>query len=332
MRVAFNTYSAAFDCPGGGEIQLLKTKEALEKRGMEVLLLDPRKPDLNGVRIVHHFSVQGGSMEFCSHVKENLGLPLAVSPILWLGGDKSAYPLDEIGRLLNLCDIILPNSTAELKLLSEFFDIPEGKFHVTRNSVDPEFAGPVEGELFREKFGVKGPFLLNAANIEPRKNQLNLIRAAGAMGMELILLGNVRVGTYFNACKEAGGSGVRYLGYVEHGSELLRSAYNACEAFVLPSLLETPGLAALEAAAAGARVVITGVGPIEEYFADMVTRVDPNDPDDIRRGIETELAARRDNSLSKRIMENFTWDKTALEVQEAYEKVLGGPAAPPGGG
>ena len=332
MRVVFNTYSAAFDCPGGGEIQLLKTKDALEKNSVEVSLFDPQKPEFTGAQIVHYFSVQGGSMEFCSHVKKTLGLPLAISPILWLGKDKTGYPLDEIRELLNLCDIIMPNSTAEVKLLSEFFDIPLSKFHVTRNAVDHVFATPVKGEIFRKEFGVRRPFLLNVANIEPRKNQLNLVRVARELDMELILLGNIRIQSYFDDCMEASGGGVRHIGYIEHGSELLRSAYSACEAFVLPSLLETPGLAALEAAASGARVVITNVGPIEEYFSDLVTYVDPNDLDDIRRGIENELANERDDALSKRIMENFTWDKTALEVIKGYEKVLNNQAAPLGGG
>ena len=39
---------------------------------------------------------------------------------------------------------------------------------------------------------------------------------------------------------------------MEHRDPLLALAYSACSVFALPSTLETPGLAALEAAAAGA--------------------------------------------------------------------------------
>lgn len=329
MHVVFNTYPVAFDCPGGGEIQLLKTKEALEKKGIEVLLYDPWNPRLSGAEVVHYFSVQSGAINFCSYVKRGKGLPLVISPIIWLGRDKQSYPLGEIKELFNLCDMILPNSVAELKQLSGFFEVPETKFHVTRNGIDPCFADPVTGEPFIERFGIKKPFLLNVANIEPRKNQINLIRAVKGMGIELILVGNVRDRPYFDECMEAGRGFTRHLGYLGHGSELLRSAYGLCDAFVLPSLLETPGLSALEAAAAGARIVVTGIGSAEEYFGRMATYVDPYDTDSIRRGIETELGVRRDEGLGKRVMENYTWERTALEVIGAYERVLGRSAGEP---
>ena len=51
---------------------------------------------------------------------------------------------------------------------------------------------------------------------------------------------------------------------------LQRSAYAAAEALVLPSFLETPGLVALEAAAAGIpRLVITNAGCTKEYFGNL---------------------------------------------------------------
>ena len=75
MRVLFNTYPVAFDCPGGGEIQLLESKKALERVGLEVLLYNFWHPRFDDVDLVHYFSVQGGSMNFCSHVKRR-GLPL----------------------------------------------------------------------------------------------------------------------------------------------------------------------------------------------------------------------------------------------------------------
>jgi len=41
---------------------------------------------------------------------------------------------------------------------------------------------------------------------------------------------------------------------------MLASAYAACDVFVLPSMFETPGIAALEAGLAGAKIVITKYG------------------------------------------------------------------------
>jgi glycosyltransferase involved in cell wall biosynthesis len=321
MRILFNTYPVAFDCIGGGEIQLLKTKEALEALGVVVSLFDTWDPQLDRHDLVHFFSVQGGSINFCSHVKRK-GLPLVISPVLWLGEEKEAYPLGEIRDLLHLADRALPNSHAELRLLADSFGLPATHFSVVPNGVDPDFARPVSPQVFRSACDLRGPFLLNVANIEPRKNQLTLIRAMKSLDVPLVLLGNVRDDEYFRQCLREGENLVRYLGYLENGSDLLVSAYKACEALVLPSLLETPGLAALEAAAAGARIVITEVGSTREYFGEYATYVNPHDERDINRGIAAELAACRDEALRRRILSRYTWTHAARQTMAVYETLI----------
>ena len=121
MRVLFNTYPVAFGCPGGGEIQLLRSKQALEALGVEVLLFDPWRPQFESVDVVHYYSVQGGSMNFCDYVK-NIGLPLLISPVLWLTEEnRGRFPMGEIHDLLVRCDRILPNSQPECDQLAEAF-------------------------------------------------------------------------------------------------------------------------------------------------------------------------------------------------------------------
>lgn len=321
MRILFNTYPVAFFYPGGGEIQLLKTKEGIEKKGIEVKLFNTWKPQLKKVDLVHYFSIMGDSVNFCSYVKK-IGLPLVISPIIWLGRDKETYPLAGMKALFDLCDLILPNSVMELEKFSRFFKIPKEKFFVVRNGVDPSFSSRIPENLFREKFGIKNEFLLNVANIERRKNQLSLIRAIKKMGLDLILFGNIRDESYFNKCMSEGKGFIKYLGYINHDSDTLKSAYRACKLFVLPSLLETPGLAALEAAAAGAKIVITEIGSTKEYFGNMATYVDPYDINDIHKTILRALRNKKNQGLSKYIIENFNWEKTGEQTIEAYQLVL----------
>ena len=136
MRVLFNTYSVAFDCPGGGEVMLLEYKSALEALGVEVILYDPWHPQFDQADLVHYFSVQGGSMNFCSHVKRR-GIPLLISPIIWLTAENvPTFPIEEIRTLLHNCDLILPNSKAEQNQLSEYFGLNRQKFAVVYNGIN----------------------------------------------------------------------------------------------------------------------------------------------------------------------------------------------------
>src|SRR5690606_22437409 len=114
-------YPTAFDCPGGGEIQLLKTKESLVRAGTHVRLYDQWNPDLGWPDVVHHFSVYGGSSVFCDYVKFQKKLPLAISPILWARGDTSGYPMEEIRHLLHVADVLFPNSEVEADALADVF-------------------------------------------------------------------------------------------------------------------------------------------------------------------------------------------------------------------
>jgi hypothetical protein len=62
--------------------------------------------------------------------------------------------------------------------------------------------------------------------------------------LKLVLIGHQRDPEYTKACFAEGAGQVIYAGTVAHDSPLLRSAYAACEGFVVPSTLESPRLEA----------------------------------------------------------------------------------------
>ncbi|MEZ4873250.1 MAG: glycosyltransferase [Bdellovibrionales bacterium] len=319
-----NTYPVAFACPGGGEIQFSKTHDALSAMGHSPLLYDQWHPQFDVCDIVHYFSLQGGSSSFCYYSKFSVQKPLVISPILWVGGDTSKYAMNEAIDLLNICDLALPNSDIEGDKLSQVCGVPREKFHTVYNGIDPIFFNSKESKsLFRDHFKQDRPFLLCVANIEYRKNQQNLIRAFELLNldMDLILLGNIRDKAYFKESVQ-GKKNTKYFGYLDHHSPLLRSAYAGCEAFVLPSQLETPGLAALEAAATGAKVLITEEGSASEYFEDMATYANPTDVDSIAHAIVSVLSKDHCDDLKNHVCEKFTWENAAMQTLNAYKDVL----------
>lgn len=321
MKIFFNTYPAAFQCPGGGEIQLLKSKEALERRGHEVVLFNQWQDDLSDADIIHHFSVQGGAYNICMYA-HNRGIPLVISPILWLSEYVDQYPMSEISLLTSIANVICPNSQAEVGRFLNHFDAPIGKYHITHNGVDSTFFEPVDPELFLSHFGLQQPFVLCVGNIEIRKNQSVLLEAARHLGVHVVLIGNIRDSGYFNRLNKLFSGRFSYLGFLEHDSELLRSAYSACQTFALPSLLETPGLAALEAAAAGVPLVITEEGCTQEYFGVEAFYVNPKSVNDVSNKLALAISVpRQSHSLRDRVRQ-YTWDRVAEELEAAYRQAM----------
>ncbi len=324
LRILIGSYPWAFDCPGGGERQLSAYYEHLRALGVSVNLFNQWKPQFREHDVFHFFSVMPGSFQLCEHAKKQ-GLRLVISPNLWVTEEtKYWYPHDEIKRLLTIADRVIVNSKMEADSLARVYELPLERFSVVYNGVEDMFLGAADSRDFKFRYGLESQrYLLNVANIEPRKNQLRLIEAIKRFpDLKLVVIGLARDESYRDECFKLAGDQLMFIGELPYGSPLLRSAYAGCEAFVMPSTLETPSIAALEAAATGAKLVITSVGSTTEYFADEAEYVSPDSTESISRGIERALHSPNTSKLRSRIGRSFTWRMIANDLREVYQGEL----------
>jgi len=227
--------------------------------------------------------------------------------------------------LFRNADLLLPNTRAEANIIRKCFPfISENKIQIIPNGVDEKFAES-DPNLFRKQYNVDYDFVLNIARLEPRKNQLSLIRALEETGLKLVIIGNQFVfPEYTKLCFSEAKRNVLFINELSHDSPLLASAYGAARVFALPSSEETPGISALEAAAAGSSVVVTERGGAQEYLQEFARYVDPTSIKDIRNKVLSAWDSNLDKEDQKRyIISNFSWSKVAELTLLAYEKVLG---------
>jgi glycosyltransferase involved in cell wall biosynthesis len=280
---------------------------------------------------------------------KNKGVKVALSSIFWSSfkramheggspGKKAELIARHLGKLLfpylptgrrrtmALSDIIFPNSEMEKDQLVRLFGMQEHKIRVVPNGIDRKFFDADPG-LFSDKFKLKG-FVLAVGRIEPRKNQLNLIRALTGSNKKLVIIGDPvsDYTDYHERCRKEAGENVVFLNGIKHGDELLASAYASCGVFAAPGWFETPGLAALEAAAAGAGIAITRYGCTEEYFRECAAYFDPSDAGDINKAVikAAYIDAGKKEELKKHIRENYLWENVALETLNGYKSIIKG--------
>jgi glycosyltransferase involved in cell wall biosynthesis len=322
MKILFNTYPIAFQTPGGGEVQLLEYKKYISDFGIDVDLFNQWHSKIKQYDLVHFFSCMPGS-EYFLHYAKNLGVPVFVSPNLWITEEtKNNYPFGQIQSHLNMADRVVCNSDAECRLLSRVFEVPIEKFICVYNGVEELFFESVDPKIFRDYHQIQSPFILNVANIEPRKNQLNLVRAIKKFPEhKLVIMGGIRDQEYADKVISEGGSQLLIIERQEYGSEMHRSAYAASDLFALPSTLETPGLAALEAGACGAPVLITQEGCAKEYFSNYAVYVDPVSVASIENGIQSALS-KSSPELRTLIKEKFTWNRVLQQLIRHYQNNL----------
>jgi len=165
--------------------------------------------------------------------------------------------------------------------------------------------------------------VLCPGRIEPRKNQLGLIRALEGTGVPLVVLGDAVPGheAYWAQCLKEAGPKVEFVHRLEHDDPLLASAYAGCRCLALASWYETPGLVALEAGMSGIPLVLPQGGCAQEYFGDFAVYVHPHDLLGIRQAVLNALSCARSRRLADHVRRNFSWNAVAAATREAYGKV-----------
>lgn len=326
-KVLYCAYPWAFDCPGGGERQLIAWSSHLNQLGITVNPFNQWEPNFESYDIFHFFSVMPGSIQLCEYAKSK-GLKLLVSPNLWVTEDtKMLYPHDEIDKLLRIADAVIVNSILEADQFSMVYRLPTEKIHVAYNGYESSFLDTVSAELFYERYpSIEGKtFLLNVANIEPRKNQLMLLRGAQELtNVYIVNVGFVRDERYALECRNVGKDKFIELGSLPYDSDILRSALSAAAGFVMPSMIETPSIAALEAAAYGKRLLITRIGSTTEYFGSAAIYVDPMSTHSIAKGLDEIFSCNRDHTLVSEFARKFSWTASAISLKATYANILDG--------
>jgi len=340
--------------PGGDAVQIERTREALERCGVRVVTSDAPRPPSGSFDVAHLFHLSRLDTFVQARSLEREGLPYVLSTIYWPTAELDARgnvglrqlvhavlppAVEEAAKnavravrarddwrvallthlrapvglrmrhLAHAARVLLPNSEAEAQELRR---LGGTRIRVVVNAADP----PPPPQPPR--IAVPARFLLSAGRVESRKNQLALVQALRGFPVPLLVVGDPGPmhRAYHRRLLAAADAAVAFVPALPR-SELF-SLYSAAEAHVAPAWYETPGLASLEAAAAGTRVVTTDRGCTREYFGDQAEYLDPGDRASIRAAVERALARPRDGALRDRVLREFTWERAAEQTLAAY--------------
>lgn len=190
-------------------------------------------------------------------------------------------------------------------------------------------------EKIKNKYNLPAKFALFTGNVNWNKNLLNLSKASVKADIDLVLIGksfeerNNLDHPELKSFKEflktfSSNSKIHILGFVT--DEDLVAITNLADVQLLPSLAEGFGLPILEAQICGTPVITSNISSMPEVAGRGALMVDPTSVEDISRAItriinNQEIREELINEGFKNI-KRFSWEKTAQETNEVYDKVL----------
>jgi glycosyltransferase involved in cell wall biosynthesis len=342
MKIVFASYQPLSILHGGPRVQTLQTKLELEKLGVRVELFDSWKHFVKEEKTFFHiFAANIGTYHLTS-ILHDFKLPFVASSIFYTRQSPFTIRLTlRLNKMLKtfktgiwtnyeftrqVCDwskAVLPNTTDEKKLVTQGLQIEPQKVTIVPNGVEARFKYG-DPSLFKKKYGID-KFILNVGHIGPaRKNVLQLIRAMQQIDHPSVIIGKVTDSPAAKEClaEAAKSKQITVIEGLDNDSDMLASAYAAADVFALPSLFETPGIAALEAGLAGAKIVITPIGGTKDYFGTMAEYVDPYSVDSIRNGITFALNSQKNSHLQQHIEKEFLWSRVAEKTLAVYKQVF----------
>lgn len=321
---------------GGDSVQLLKTADYLRRQGVVATINSGSVTDFADYDLIHLFNLTRITETYDYFLlAQKFHKPFVITPIywdleryyryidspeqLWLWEESRPYRAE----LLQNAAMIFPSSRAEGELIRSQYGeaLPCTTVY---NGVDPLEFGP-EAAAGKDRLGdpilPEGDFLLCAARVCPRKNQLPLSRAAEQLGLPLLLVGSAGNQQYLRKCLAH--KGVSYWGCWD--SSQLAALYRRARLHILCSLVETPGLSSLEAGACGCGLVTTREGSTSEYFGTLAAYCDPYEEDSLISAIETGLSLDCQPRLQTHILSNFSLDFCLKPLFDCYYTLAGKP-------
>lgn len=245
-----------------------------------------------------------------------------------------------VGKTVKRAAKIVTGSEFSRSAISRVYGLDPERIAVVPNAAGTHFrciSREAARAAVRQRFNIPGPFILNVGDLQPRKNQVGLIRGFEDMlatwpnlPHHLVLAGK----EHFNASavlravrRSRYADRIHLTGFVP--DEVLPQLYNACEFFVFPSFYEGFGLPVLEAMACGRAVACSNSSAVHEVADAAALLFDPESREQMARAmidlaVDGELRARMERLGLQRAAQ-FSWTRTAQRTLEIYNEVAEAP-------
>lgn len=284
--------------------------------------------------VVHGLDVYSSMAQMVILFAHKHRIPCIITCHTARGSPFSIFLQRPLGLAPSKADRLIAVSRAAARF-SRSLGFPEKRITVVQHGVDLScFKGEIDAFVMREELGIGDePLVVTASRLITRKSPDLLISAFAKVlkvvpDAKLVIAGSGREED--NLSRQIKGLNITNSVFMvgKLPKEKVAQLMAAADVFVLPSKVESFGLALLEASAAGVPVVCSNAGGVPEVFQDGFSALlyPPGDDNAMAKAI---ICLIQDRELAKKISANametvnrFTWEMTAERTLRVYEEVL----------
>lgn len=336
MKILIDTYNTAYQAEFGGiNLKVTKLYESLRAEGINIDYFDKKNTRIEEYDILHIIRPTYEHYPLILYAK-GAGVKIVISSVTQRTLKSYRKLMVALSRIhittvhslqkdiFNIADWIITESEEEIKFIRDCYSVKVDKFSVLPVGVD-ELKAKKKSNLVYNYVEPGKPYVLCTGRFDENKNQLRLIQALNGTDIPLILIGGPIPESkgYFEKCKKVARENIYFLGWVEHESELFTSAYQNASLVVMPSIVETFGIALFEGIAAGTNVLASNTIRLEEwgiasdsYFTNIY------DVDSIYKDIARKILAPVNQSTYENVMKKLSWKTVARKHIDIYNSII----------
>jgi glycosyltransferase involved in cell wall biosynthesis len=197
--------------------------------------------------------------------------------------------------------------------ICSYYNIPEADVHIIQNGVSDalmqfQSSNQEAIEVVEQNFGIKN-FILYTSRIEPRKNQLLLLKSYLKLelykrGIALIFIGqeSIHIPALTKLINSLSDEQKQLFYWIKQVSQPnLAAFYRACKLFVYPSKAEGFGIPPLEAAICGAPVLCSSATAMQDFTFFEHYRFDPADENDFVQKLSQMIDTAPSNAFIEKV-------------------------------
>ncbi len=229
---------------------------------------------------------------------------------------------------------LVVNSESTKRDIVQAYAYPEANMTVIPPAVDHAQYRPVDRKQIdaaKQKYNIKGDYILFLSTLEPRKNVASIIKAYDMLAPELrtkyqlVLAGKKGwLDEEIEALCTKMGDRVLRTGRVD--SEDKAALYSGASLFAFPSAYEGFGMPILEAMACGAPVVTSNISSMPEVAGEAAILVNPSDVHDIVQAFTKVLTdtklARQLSELGLKQAKQSSWEKSGQQLANVLRSFI----------